>query len=253
MFAKCRILIILICLLALCGCSAESRAKDNDIFLCDYKNVDIIEEMYSVSEADLNTAMTMYAISTDEVLEDYTDLTDAIVLHYYGYESVNELRERALWDIVSHRVIDAVYSQILLTSHMDFNSTDSHFENFYSNRMSSIDYLSKQENSTVSAFLENNYQMTETAFKEAEIDFYVTVCILKEILDIEGNPVLQADIDCSRSRLAQDLGCSVEETYKIVLDEDLIYTIAESKMSELILEWYEQDITDAYNTVKQSF
>lgn len=252
MFTKCRMLAVITILLALCGCAVNTGTQYSDIHLCDYKTIAITEDMFLVSEADLNTAMTMYAISTDAELEDFTELTDEIVQHYFGVEGVIELREQALQDIVSHRIIDAVYAQILLNSHMDFNSNNLHFKRYYSNRISSIEYLAKQADMTVSEFLEQNYQMTEAEFKDSEIDFYVTVCIINEIFDAENHPDLQSDIDDYRSALAQQAGWPVEETYKIVLDEDLFYLIAESKMYELIAEWYAADICDAYTLARQS-
>ncbi len=252
MLTKCRIFAIFTVLLVLCGCSGNKGTQPGNVHLCNYKNIAITEEMYLVSEADLNTAMTMYAISTDASLEDYTGLTDEIATKYYGYDTVIDLREQALLDIVSHRIVEAVYEQILMNSHMDFHANDSHFERYYSNRMSSIDFLSKQTGTTVALFLEHNYQMTVAEFTESEIDFYVTVCIIKEILDAENQSDLQTDIDSARSSIAQELGCSVDETYKILLDEDLFYSIAESKIHELIIEWYADDITAAYTAAKQA-
>ena len=249
MVTKFKFVAVLMAIFVLCGCSSNN-IQSSDVHLCDYKNITVTEEMYEVSEADLDTALTMYAISTEESLEDHTALTDEIVRQYFGFESVPELREQALHDMVSHRIADAVYAEILLNSHMDFNPNDSNFKRYYSNRMSSIDYLSKQENETVAAFLEHTYQMTESEFKESEIDFYVTVCIVKEILNAENHSNLQDDIDRNRSYLAQELGCSIEETYNILLDEDLLYSIAESKIYELIFEWYAEEISDAYINVR---
>lgn len=252
MFAKVKLCAVVIIIMALCGCSANNRTQCNEVYLCDYKDIDVTEEMYSVSEGDLNTAMTMYAISIDEGLEDHTGLTDEIVKQYWGYESVVELREQALLDIVSYRIVSAVYEQILLNSHMDFHPDDSRFESYYSNRMSSLAYLSKQNGTTIPVFLEKNYQMTESEFNESEIDFFVTICILKEILNAEKHPNLQPEMDHNRYSLAQELGCPITETYSVLLDEDLFYSIAESKMYEHISEWYATEIYDAYVTAKNA-
>ena len=194
----------------------------------------------------------MYALSTDESLEDYTGLTDDIVKQYFGCETVIALREKALFDIVLHRIVGAVYEQIILTSHMDFYPDDPNFKSYYSNRIASIDYMAKQENSTIPEFLGQNYQMTTQQFRESEIDFYVTTCILKELFKAENHPDMQPDINRIRSELAQEIGCSADETYYYFLNEDIFYSIAENKMFDLISEWYSTEICDAYALVKQS-
>lgn len=126
--------------------------------------------MYLVTDSELNTAMTMYAVSTDTGLEDYTGLTDAIVNQYFGYDTVIELKEKALLDIVSHRIIDAIYAKILSSSYMDFHYSDPTFEDYYARRLTSVEHQANQENMNISDFLKHYYQMTEEAFKESEID-----------------------------------------------------------------------------------
>ena len=253
MLNKYKVLVLLTFLLALCGCSVSNDSHANMVYLCDYKNINIPREAYWVSEADVNTAMTMYAISTDEDIEDYTGLTDEVVKQHFGYDSVIELRDHALFDIVSHRIIEAAYAQILTTSRMDFSYSDPLFSCYYSDRISAIEYLAEQDGTTVSAFVEENYQLSELEFKESEINFYVTICIIKEILAAEGRSDLQLDIEDYRHTIAHELGCSVEETYKYILNEDIFYSIAEIELCELIAEWYATDIREAYIKVKRSF
>lgn len=252
MLVKNKFIVFLTAIFLLCGCSASNDRQYIRFDLCDYKNMDITADMYLVTDGELNTAMTMYAVSTDTGLEDYTGLTDEIVNLYFGYETVIELKEKALLDIVSHRIIDAVYAKILSSSYMDFHYSDPIFEDYYARRLASIEHQANQENMNISDFLEHYYQMTEESFKESEIDFYVTICIIKEILNQENHPIPQSEIDIYRSNLAQESGCTIDETHKSVLDEDLFYAIAESTIYELIEEWYMVDIHDAYDKARQS-
>ena len=252
MLVKNKFILFLTTIFLLCGCSASNDRQCIRFDLCDYKNIDITADMYLVTDSELNTAMTMYAVSTDTGLEDYTGLTDAIVNQYFGYDTVIELKEKALLDIVSHRIIDAIYAKILSSSYMDFHYNDPIFEDYYARRLTSVEHQANQENMNISDFLKNHHQITEEAFKESEIDFYVTICIIKEILNSENHPIPQSEINSYRSNLALELGCSIDETHKSVLDEDLFYAIAESTIYELIEDWYMVDIHDAYDEARQS-
>lgn len=252
MLVKNKFIIFLATIFLLCGCAPSIDHQRIEFDLCDYKNMDITTDMYLVTDGELNTAMTMYAISTDAGLEDYTGLNDEIVNLYFGYETVIELKEKALWDIVSHRITDAVYARILSSSYMGFQYNDPIFEDYYARRLSSIEHLANQENMTIPLFLEHYYQMTEESFKESEVDFYVTICIIQEILNKENHPVPQSEIDSYRSNLAREFGCNTDQTHKSVLDEDIFYAIAKNTMYELIEEWYMADIHDAYDKTRQS-
>ena len=116
-------------------------------------------------------------------------------------------------------------------------------------RLATIEHEAKEENYNLDSFIEDCYGMTKSELREDEYTYFVTIVILKEILDRENASISQEEINDERNAIAQELECSVEETYQSVLDEDILYTLAENRVYELIAQWYQPNIEEAISSV----
>ncbi len=242
--------IVLVISIVLFGCANTKPEPNYMIELCDYKNLSIDEDIYNVTTEDLQASMSLYANAIDDKYKDYTYLTDSIVKRNYDCETVSDFRNYVLREIITHRISDDVLNTVLTTSRISLKD-ESEFNEYYNRRLAIIELEAKEEDKPLDSFIEEFYGMSKNELRENEYTYFLTIVILKEILDLENSSISQDEINDERNVIAQELECSVEETYKSVLDEDIIYTLAENRMYELIAQWYQLSIETAISSVSE--
>lgn len=242
------VIMLFVCIV-LYGCADTKLNTPYVIDLCDYKNVQIAEEVYDVPIEDLNASMTLYANAIDEKYEDYTYLTDEIVKENYDCETVSDFQSYVLKEIITHRISDSIMEKILTTSRVSVKD-ETEFNDYYKKSIEAIEHEAKEQNCAIDSFIEQNYGMSMSELREDEYTYFVSIIILREILNKEDAAITQEDIDNERSEIAQEMDCSIEDTYQHVLDEDILYTLAENKMYDLIAQWYQSNIDDALSSMK---
>ena len=230
------------------GCSTNPNPKYK-FDLCNYKDLPVSEETYDVSIEDLNTSLSLYATTIDERFEDYTSLTDEIVKEHFGYNTVFEFKEYVLKEIITHRIVDSIYEKILTESRVSLRD-EAEFDDYYKRRLFTIEQEAKSEKTDINNYIKENKNMSISEFKEDECSFFVTILILKEILKSESASIPQQDIDNTRSTISSEMGFSLEESYQYILDEDIFYSLAETKMYDFIPQWYKATIDDAFYNVR---
>ena len=232
------------------GCSGTA-SKDNEIVLCNYYDMDIPDSVSFVSVDELNTALSMYAYALEiEEIKDYNDLTDAVVNEYIGYETVKELKEEALYNMIYHRVTDYVYEKLLTNSGVSLVD-DRSFNDYYTRRLDLIEKMAKENEVDKLEYITNEYKISESEYQESELDFFITINLLKELLRRESYEVTDEDVKDKRAEYASEEDVSIDDTRLILLDEDIMYIIAEERTYELISEWYEEEVERRFGIEKE--
>lgn len=210
------VIIFVLGLIVLSACNSKQNVK-----LCDYKNIEIPQEVRTITEEDVNFAIQMRMLGkrliipdSDEMEEgyDFVELTDEIAVLYFGYSSALDMKEQIEDEICEHRCFEYLYQYIL--SH-------SYIRNTYERE----DYLKRI-----------GKKIPDSDIDEAKA-FYDEYCIVKALLEAENSTLSDEELEKSLDLLAEELGMQVSELLEETEMENLIYTVYYSTIYDILLKY----------------
>ena len=154
------------------ACTARPTEKAARVQLCDPDSYVIDSSVFELSEKDLRSAIAAEFSSMDIDIdpENLTD-EDAALLQF---GSVAELKASAIRQIVTHRLVEEVYTYIFEDSQVILNKdTDS----FVSDIEEKVTAEAKQRGMTAEEFIEEKYGMQADAFRDGLCDLWVNMQI----------------------------------------------------------------------------
>ena len=237
---------LLLCFIFLTGCARPNAD------ICEYRDIQITEDVYEVTSDDLDAAMGMYVYAAEDSIEDIHQLTDDIVERNFGVPSVLALKKLAIDEMVRHRIYEAVFDYILANSKVNLESLDT-YQRYVEKVSQQNEALAELEKMSTSELIEQTYQMTEDSYWEYEHTRYTELYLMQEILVENQIFVSEYDLETEWDKLADEEGLTIEEAKGIFLEEDILYSVLSEKFYSFILSCYSDIIQSACEEMHSKF
>lgn len=237
-------LILLCCLILaiLCGCKAkgENNTSLDYVKLCDYKTLEISEDEYSVSDADISTAVRM---QLESLGLDSAELTDAIASEHFGLESAEEVKLNMKREIACNRFFEASLEKIF--SSCEIKDYPDSSEAYVENLMKLQRKYAQNVNISLEEYLDKAYGLTEEEFSQQALLSFSELMIMEAIAKKENYEIDSVDRSELIKETALAMGISEEEAGESFGKEYFDSVLYEEFLKNLILEIYGDTIDKA--------
>lgn len=223
------------------GCSQQNKStsQNDNVHLCDYNNLVIDENEYCVSEEDLTTAieMNLNSIETDC---DNIQLTDETARQYFNAENKETAVANIKREIVENRFCEAAIEVILTNSYV--TSLPEESEKFTEKVILSQKLIADEDEIEYNKYFQDNFNMSETEYRESILGEYVNYMILSTLAQKEGYTISNTERTAIIDKLANDNNISTSDVIEIYGSEYIDYILYENFVRDYLIDTYSNEI-----------
>ena len=240
--------LILLCFILVCSISGcTNTEKDITVLdyvnLCDYTSLEISKDEYTVSDADISTAIQMYLGSLDI---EASDISDNIAVKYFGCENAARAKEKIKREIIENRFYEAARDTILTSSEIIAYPQSS--REYVNEMVSTQEAFAEAEGVSFSDYLHDTYNMTEKEFREAALLGYADIMILRAIAEKENYKITPDERNEVIENTAALIGATAEDTLEMYGEEYFDCLLYEEFLKNLLLNYYSSEINAMLKT-----